>query len=54
MAADDPVETETPVFTEQEVFIIVGYVTLKLGIEDRDRVLALTTEAIPAVLSRDE
>jgi len=54
MAVDDPVETETPVFTEEEVYMIASYVAISLGhdTDDDDTICALTEEAIPKVLSR--
>ena len=55
MAVDDPVETETPVFTEEEVFMIAGYVAVCLGHdadEDCEPICSFTEEAIPKVLSR--
>lgn len=55
MAVDDPVETETPVFTEEEVFMIASYVAISLGYDSDDEVeviCELTEEAIPKVLSR--
>jgi hypothetical protein len=33
MAADDPVETVTSVFTEEEVYMIVGHVAEAVGVE---------------------
>jgi hypothetical protein len=53
MAANDPVETQTPVFTEQEVFMVAAFVAIRLGLDDEARVLSATAEAIPAVLSRE-
>jgi hypothetical protein len=54
VSADDPVETETPVFTEEEVYMIVGYLAGWLGVEDGDEsgVAVLTDQAIQEVLSR--
>lgn len=47
MAAD---ETPTPVFTEEEVYMIVGYVSGLLCVEGD--FTAATEAAIPAVLNR--
>jgi hypothetical protein len=51
VTADDPVETETPVFTEEEVYMIVGHVAESVGVE-RD-VTEETEAAVKAVLSRE-
>jgi len=50
MPSDDPVETETPVFTEEEVYMIVGHVVESVGVEQD--VTEETEVAIRAVLSR--
>ena len=50
MAIDDPVQTETPVFTEEEVYMIVGYVAELVGIYGD--VTEATEIAVKAVLSR--
>lgn len=49
MAADDPVETQTPVFTEEEVYMIAGFLAEQWGVED---LTAEIEDAIEAVLSR--
>jgi len=52
MPDDDPVETETPVFTEEDVFMIAGYLADTWDVGDTG-VVAATEEAIAAVLSRE-
>jgi len=58
MAASDFVETETPVFTEEDVYMLTGYLAQKWRGYDTDdddevhEVIADTEEAIMTVLSR--
>ncbi len=54
MASDDPVDTETPVFTEEEVFMISAYVAEFCGFDDEPEVVYATKQAIKDVLGRAE
>lgn len=54
MAATDPVDTTAHIFTEWEVFFIVGYVSEKLGIDPNDdsvNLVALTEAGITEALN---
>lgn len=53
MAASDPVETKTPVFTEEEVYLIGGFLAGRWReIGDTEEEVADIENAILAVLNR--
>jgi hypothetical protein len=52
MSFDDPVETETPVFTEEDVYMIGGWLAEAWGVTED--AAGDTDKAIQAVLGREK
>jgi hypothetical protein len=52
MPKDDPVDTSSMIFTEEEVYNIIGYCAEQWGIEDDNQIVEDAERAIQWALSR--